>query len=237
MPELSDRRPENLEESRAAQDYLKVIYELQAQGGRATTLAIAARMGVRPASVTAMMKRLADDPGGAFLTHTPYRGVELKPRGEAVALEMLRHHRLLELFLTRDLGMPWEEVHSEADRLEHVISERLEELIAAKLGQPLHDPHGSPIPARDLSIDVPDDTPLSSMVVGEKGTVSRVPDGDAALLQYLRNLGLVPGTKVAVESVAPFGDVVTVRVGKGIHAVGGAVARLVRVSSSSRVTV
>jgi DtxR family Mn-dependent transcriptional regulator len=235
MPEFIERRPEGLEDSRAAQDYLKAIYKLQTQSGRATTLAIADKLAVKPASVTAMMKRLADDPAGAFVTHTPYRGVALTRRGEAVALEMLRHHRLLELFLTRDLGMPWEEVHSEADRLEHVISERLEELIAAKLGEPLHDPHGSPIPGRDLSIDLPHDGPLNSMAPGEEGVVSRVPDGDPALLQYLRQLGLVPGARIAVESVAPFGDVVMVRIGEGTHAVGGEVARQVRVNPEPHV--
>jgi len=237
MTEPIERRPEGLEDSRAAQDYLKAIYKLQAQAGRATTLAIAAKLAVKPASVTAMMKRLADDPAGAFVTHKPYRGVELTPRGEAVALEMLRHHRLLELFLTRDLGMPWDEVHSEADRLEHVISERLEELIAAKLGEPLHDPHGSPIPGRDLSIDVPDDVPLSSMAPGEEGIVSRVPDGDPALLQYLRQLSLIPGARIAVESVAPFGHVVTIRVGRGTRAVGGEVAQQVRVNPATEVRV
>src|SRR4030081_2915348 len=171
MPEFAERRPEGLEESRAAQDYLKAIYKMHAESGRATTLALALKLRVRRASVTAMVKRLAEDPAGAFVTHTPYHGVGLTPRGEAVALEMIRHHRLLELFLTRDLGMSWDEVHEEADRLEHVISERLEELIAAKLGQPLIDPHGDPIPGRDLSMDVPHDVPLTSLVVGGSGVI------------------------------------------------------------------
>jgi DtxR family Mn-dependent transcriptional regulator len=219
-----------MEDSRAAQDYVKAIYKLQAEEGRATTLALALKLGVKPASVTEMVKRLADDPTGPFLTHTPYHGVALTARGEALALEMIRHHRLIELFLTEHLGMPWDEVHAEADRLEHVISERLEELIAAKLGQPLHDPHGDPIPARDLTIDVPDDLPLSAMARGEAGVISRVPDGDPALLQYLRRLQLIPGARVAVEEVAPFGDVVTVRLGRRSHAIGGEVARHVRVT-------
>jgi DtxR family Mn-dependent transcriptional regulator len=230
MPEFAERRPEGLEDSRAAQDYLKAIYQMHAESGRATTLALALKLRVKPASVTAMVKRLADDPGGAFVTHKPYHGVVLTPRGEAVALEMIRHHRLLELFLTRDLGMSWDEVHEEADRLEHVISERLEELIATKLGQPHVDPHGDPIPGRDLSIDVPDDLPLSSLGEGRKGVISRVPDGDAALLQYLRQLGLVPGARVTVESLAPFGGVVIVRVGRNAHALGADVAARLRVT-------
>ncbi|HEV3230828.1 MAG TPA: metal-dependent transcriptional regulator [Candidatus Dormibacteraeota bacterium] len=234
MPEPSERRIENLEDSRAAQDYLKAIYKLQADTGRATTLALAVRLGVRPASVTGMIKRLAEDPGGAFVTHTPYHGVALTPRGSGVALEMIRHHRLIELFLTEHLGMPWEEVHVEAERLEHVLSERLEELIAAKLGQPLHDPHGDPIPARDLSIDIPDDVPLSSLGAGDTGVVSRVPDGDPALLQFLSDLRLVPGARVAVTAVASYGGVVTVRIGRGVHALGAEVARMVRVTVAPR---
>ncbi len=219
-----------MEESRAAQDYVKAIYKLHAEVGRATTLALAVKLGVRPASVTEMVKRLADDPGGPFLTHTPYHGVALTARGEALALEMIRHHRLIELFLTEHLGMPWEEVHDEADRLEHVISERLEELIAAKLGQPLHDPHGHPIPARDLTIDVPDDVPLSAMAEGEGGVVSRVSDADPELLRYLQGLTLVPGTRLSVASIAPFGGVVTVRLGHELHALGAEVAQTVRVN-------
>src|ERR1700730_622820 len=234
MPEFAERRPEGLEESRAAQDYLKAIYQMHAESGRAATLALALRLRGRAGSGTAMGKRPAGDSGGAFVTHTPYHGVVLTPKGEAVALEMIRHHRLLELFLTRDLGMSWDEVHEEAARREHVISERLEELIAAKLGQPLVDPHGDPIPGRDLSIDVPDDVPLSSLGEGRRGVISRVPDGDAALLQYLRQLGLVPGAKLTVESLAPFGGVVTVRVGRITHALGAEVAVRLRVTPVPR---
>jgi DtxR family Mn-dependent transcriptional regulator len=230
MPQLATKRTDGMEDSRAAQDYVKAIYKLQAEVGSATTLALALRLRVKPASVTEMVKRLADDPGGPFLTHTPYHGVALTARGEALALEMIRHHRLIELFLTEHLGMPWEEVHAEADRLEHVISERLEELIAAKLGQPLHDPHGDPIPARDLTIDVPDDVPVGAMGEGEAGVVSRVPDGDPALLQYLRGLHLVPGTRLSVASKAPFGGVVTIRLGRDLHPLGAEVAQMVRVT-------
>ena len=230
MPESIERHAEGLEVSRAGQDYLKAIYKMQADSRPATTLALAVKLGVKPASVTAMIKRLADDPGGAFLTHTPYRGVALTARGRAVALETIRHHRLIELFLTEYLGMPWEEVHAEAERLEHVISERLEELIATKLGQPLHDPHGDPIPARDLSIDIPDDVPLAGLAVGDSGVISRVPDGDPALLQYLRSLRLVPGAVVSVASIAPFGGVVTVRVSRSLHSLGADIAQMVRVT-------
>src|SRR5579883_2268963 len=164
------------EHSAAEQDYLKNIYKLQQETGRATTQALAARLGVKPASVTAMVKHLAEDAGGAYVTHTPYQGVELTERGREVALEMLRHHRLLELYLAEQLGMPWDQVHAEAERLEHVISEDLEERIAAKLGQPTHDPHGDPIPARDGAVESPRGVPLSTLGVGICATVIRVPD-------------------------------------------------------------
>jgi DtxR family transcriptional regulator, Mn-dependent transcriptional regulator len=234
MPQLLARQIEGLEESRAGQDYLKAIYQLQAETGRATTLALALRLGVKPASATEMVKRLAEDPGGPLVSHAPYRGFALTPRGENVALEVIRHHRLLELFLTQQLGMPWEEVHAEADRLEHVISERLEELIAAKLGQPLLDPHGDPIPARDLSVEVPDDVPLSSLAEGDDGVISRVPDGDPALLQYLRRLRVVPGARISVRSIAPNRDVITLRIGRSTAAIGGELASRVRVAADAR---
>lgn len=213
--------------SSAEQDYLKNIYTLQREAGRATTQALATRLGVKAASVTAMIKRLAEDAGGPYLTHTPYHGVELTPRGRGVALEMLRHHRLLELYLAEHLGVPWDQVHAEAERLEHVISEDLEERIAAKLGQPTRDPHGDPIPARDGAMDEDDARPLTGLPVGARGVVARVPDGDPALLQYLGTLGLIPGADVVVEDVAPYGDVLHIRVGRvgtAVHAVGGAIA-------------
>ena len=216
--------------SAAEQDYLKQIYRLQEESGRATTQALATRLGVTSASVTGMLKHLAEHPAGPYVRHTPRRGVELTAKGLAVALEMVRRHRLIELFLTELLDMPWDQVHAEAERLEHVLSEELEERIAAKLGQPTRDPHGDPIPRRDGTMEDVEGLLLSALPVGVRATVRRVQDGDPALLQYLGTLGLVPGAEVTVDGVAPYGDVMTVRVGATTHAVGAAVTRAVLVT-------
>ncbi len=219
----------------AEQDYLKQIYRLHEEGGRATTQELADCLGVKPPSVTAMLKHLATDPAGPYIRHTPYHGAELTDKGLAVALEMVRHHRLIEQFLAELLDMPWDRVHAEAERLEHVLSEELEERIAAKLGNPARDPHGDPIPTREGTIDTNGSIALSDLPVGVTATVVRVPDGDPALLRYLSALGLVPGATVAVAAVAPYGDVLTVRVGAATHAVGAAIARRVRVAPLTHV--
>jgi len=219
--------------SAAEQDYLKQIYLQQEESGRATTHELAERLGVKPPSVTAMLKRLAGHPGGPLVEHTPYHGVILTEQGLAVALEMLRHHRLIELFLAELLDVPWDRVHAEAERLEHVLSEELEDRIAAKLGQPTRDPHGDPIPSREGTVEHVAGVPLDSLPAGKSAVVTRVSDGDPALLQYLQSLGLVPGAPVAVMAVAPFGNVRTLRIGERIEAVGGTVAARVLVSPSS----
>ncbi len=216
--------------SAAEQDYLKQIYCLHEEGGRATTQALADRLGVKPPSVTAMLKHLAADPTGPYVRHTPYHGAELTDKGLAVALEMVRHHRLIEQFLAELLDVPWDRVHAEAERLEHALSEELEERIAAKLGYPTRDPHGDPIPTREGTIDTNGSVALSALPVGATATVVRVPDGDPALLQYLGSLGLVPGAAVVVETVAPYGDVLTLRVGEVTQTLGAAIARRVRVA-------
>ncbi len=215
--------------SAAEQDYLKQIYCLHEEGGRATTQELADRLGVKPPSVTAMLKHLAADPAGPYVRHTPYHGAELTDRGLAVALEMVRHHRLLEQFLAELLDVPWDHVHAEAERLEHALSEELEERIAAKLGHPTRDPHGDPIPDREGAIAASDTVALVALPVGVGATVRRVPDGDAALLQYLATLGLVPGAPLVVTGVAPYGDVLTLRIGGVTRTLGGPIARRVRV--------
>jgi DtxR family transcriptional regulator, Mn-dependent transcriptional regulator len=214
--------------SAAEQDYLKAIYKLQQETGRATTQALAVRLGVKPSSVTAMMKHLAAAPDGPYVTHTPYRGVTLTPRGEAVALETVRYHLLLELFLATQLDVPWDRVHAEAERLEHVISDDLAERIAAKLGHPRRDPHGDPIPRRDGTVVAADDVPLDALEAGARGTVARVLAGEPELLQYLGTLGIVPGTTITVEAVTLCRDVRIVRIGEATNAVGGEIARRVR---------
>jgi DtxR family Mn-dependent transcriptional regulator len=216
--------------SAAEQDYLKQIYLQQEESGRATTQELADRLGVKPPSVTAMLKHLADHPGGPFVRRTPYHGVVLTEQGLAVALEMVRHHRLIELFLAELLDVPWDRVHGEAERLEHVLSEELEERIAVKLGEPTRDPHGDPIPSREGQMDLVSGVPLDVTPIGSCVTVVRVPDGDPELLQYLESLGLVLGASVIVEAIAPFGDVLTLRLGQDTQAVGGSVARRVLVT-------
>ena len=200
----------------AMQDYLKEIYKLRLEGKRATTSAIAERMGVRPPSVTAMLKRLS---ALGLAEHAPYRGVELTPAGERVALEVIRHHRLLEQYLAQALGLSIDEVHTEADRLEHVLSEELEARIDASLGYPTHDPHGDPIPDAKLRLNRARLRTLASLEPGDVAVISRVPGDDEELLRYLSKLALVPGKKVQLRSAEPFGGPLTVRVGKADHAI------------------
>src|SRR5947207_7518845 len=146
-------------------------------------------MGVTPASASAMVKRLD---GLGLVTHVPYRGVQLTESGTKVALEILRHHRLLELYLAETLGVPWDRVHDEAEVLEHVLSEELEELIAAKLGDPTHDPHGDPIPTRELKLVEEETVGLESLGIGQGGTFVRVSDSDPEMLRFLAERGIAP---------------------------------------------
>lgn len=194
--------------SDSMENYLKVIFEIQEKADRATTSSIALRMGIAPPSVTAMIKRLA---GLKLVTHEPYQGVRLTKVGEKTALEVVRHHRLLELYLAEALGVPWDQVHDEAEKLEHVLSEDLEERIAAALGHPTVDPHGAPIPARDGSIERVDGAPLSEVAAGEKVTVVEVEDRDAELLRYLGELELFPGAEVEVVRVEPYNGPIVLR--------------------------
>ena len=183
MPRLGDL-------SEPLQDYLREIYKLQSDGGRVKTTTLARRMGVKPPSATAMVKKLATQ---GLVDHQPYRGVRLTPRGELLALEMLRHHRLLELYLARTLELGLDAVHAEADRLEHVLSEELEERIDKALGSPTEDPHGDPIPDSTLRILHPETRRLTELLPGDRATVQGIPDADGELLSYLAQLGLVPG--------------------------------------------
>ena len=187
-----------LELSESQEDYLKQIFLLGDDGDRVGTQALARRLRVKPASVTEMVSRLAQL---GLVEHAPYRGVRLTEGGRRVALEMLRHHRLLETFLVEALGYKWDQVHEEAERLEHVISERFEERIAEAMGHPTHDPHGDPIPASDLSLPVGDASiPLQDFPVGFRGTLVRVGAQDPDNLDLLRRLGLSPGSTVEVIS-------------------------------------
>ena len=193
--------------SDSIQDYVKEIYKLQGESGRATTSAIAERMDVAASSATAMVKKLTVL---GLAAHEPYRGVVLTKAGEAVAIEVIRHHRLLEQYLAQTLGLSIDAVHAEADRLEHALSEELEALIDASLGYPTHDPHGDPIPNAELRIETQKLGSLETLGEGKEATVRRVPDGDPELLRYLDGLGLVPGRRVRLRAAAPFGGPLTV---------------------------
>ena len=211
----------------AIQDYVKGIYKLQASGQRATTTAIAKEMGVAPSSATSMVKKLA---ALGLAEHAPYRGVELSDPGRKIALEVIRHHRLLEQYLAETLGVPIDAVHDEADRLEHVISEELEARIDEQLGFPTHDPHGDPIPDARLNVALQDLRSLDALEPGEEATVKRVPDGDADLLRYLAGLTLVPGRRVTMRRSEPFGGPVTVDVDGSEHAISRELAERIGVS-------
>jgi DtxR family transcriptional regulator, Mn-dependent transcriptional regulator len=217
--------------SPAMEDYLKAIHQIaETATGTASTQALADRLHVSTASVTGMIKRLDSLD---LVRHEPYRGVVLTPRGSAVALEVLRHHRLLELYLVEQLGMPWEEVHAEAERLEHHISEALEDRIAAKLGQPQRDPHGDPIPARDGSMVQESTVPLAAAEAGCRARIVRVGDRSAELLQYLAERGLRPGAEVAVERVDLLAGVMVVRTGTAEQALALSVAAQIQVESAT----
>jgi DtxR family transcriptional regulator, Mn-dependent transcriptional regulator len=200
----------------AVQDYLKAIYVLESTGERVTTSALARRMGVSAPSATAMTKRL-DELG--LVERVPHRGVALTEAGRRGALEVVRHHRLLERYLVDRLGLSLDEVHAEAELLEHALSEELEAKIDEELGYPTHDPHGDPIPDRELRLVHGDSRSLLDLDPGSYGSISRVPDGDSELLRYLGELGLVPDATVEVLAQAPFGGPVTVRTASGEHAI------------------
>jgi DtxR family Mn-dependent transcriptional regulator len=213
--------------SPAVEDYAKAIYSLAARGtGVVSNNALADRLDVTPGSASAMVKRLTEL---GLVSHVPYRGTQLTAEGERVALEVLRHHRLLELFLAEALAVPWDRVHDEAEVLEHVLSEELEELIAAKLGDPARDPHGDPIPTRDLLIDEADTQALQALEPGARGVFVRVSDSDPEMLAYLAVREISLGMTLEVLDKQPFGGPLSVRLGDVVHVLGGRLAGAMRV--------
>jgi DtxR family Mn-dependent transcriptional regulator len=213
--------------NQGAENYAKALYELQGRDASPVgTTAVAERLGVTPASASGMLRRLADE---GVVEYTPYHGARLTPEGERLALEVIRHHRLLELFLAEVLGMPWDRVHAEAEVLEHHISEELEELIAAKLGEPAIDPHGDPIPDRDLAVSPDDSVLLTELEPGEEGVFTRVSDSDASMLRYLAENSIQPGASLLVQSREPFGGPVMVEIGGRTRALGPELAGSMRV--------
>ena len=207
--------------TQSIEDYLKAIYELTQKDGRASTTQLAEYLDVTPASVTGMIKKLsALTP--PLLEYRKHRGVVLTAKGRSIALEIIRHHRLLELFLHDVLEYPWDEVDEEADRLEHFISEKFEERIAQALGNPEYDPHGDPIPTKDLSLPSTTSIPLSTLRPGQSATIKRVRDNDSELLKYLEGIGVVPETKISISEFSEFDGNLHININKseGVEVLG-----------------
>lgn len=218
--------------SSAAEDYLKAIYQLSTSGSAVTTTALAHEMGVSAASATNMMKKLSSL---ELVRHSPYRGVTLTRTGEKIALEIVRHHRLLELFLNQALDIPWDQVHEEAHRLEHVLSDNLEDHIAEFLGDPTQDPHGDPIPSKNGSIAGSDQRRLGDLPPGSRATIRRVSDQDSEHLRHFSDLGLVPSAAVSILRREPFGGPLGIQVERGKELIlDAALAREIWVEAPGR---
>lgn len=205
--------------SRSTQDYLKRIYALTKDGSQASTNDLARELNIKPASVTGMIQKLAAEKP-ALVEYQKHQGVTLTSAGKRAALEVIRHHRLIETWLVQTLGYSWDEVHEEAERLEHVISEDFERRIAAAMGHPTRDPHGELIPTEDLKMPIDPSTPLSSLRVGQSGVVTCVKAADTDLLRHLESLGLVLDAEVEVKDYSSFDHNLTVRVGKKTSVLG-----------------
>src|SRR5256884_9082904 len=214
-------------------DCLKVIYAMQERGLKVTTSAVHEQLGVSDDTVTMLFKDFAE---AGWVEHTPYRGVHLTSLGERKAMEVIRHHRLLELYLARELGYSWDKVHDEADKLEHVISEEFEDKLDALLGYPTVDPHGDPIPSKDGIISMRKGCTLAQLPEGQSALILRVNDQNPEKLCYLGQLGLYPETRVQMIERAPFGGPLRVLVGEGPkqveHMLGVELAESIIVTSS-----
>jgi DtxR family Mn-dependent transcriptional regulator len=230
MPQIESLDPAQSQQRdslshQAIEDYVKTIYSLALEESPVSTSRVAAARGVKPASATSMIQRLAKL---NLVNYEKHYGVTLTEAGEKLALEVIRHHRLLELYLMEALGFRWDEVHEQADILEHVISEKLEERIAAALNYPAFDPHGDPIPALDGSMAVVETTALADVAAGDRARVARIPDdSNSEMLRYLAGLGLTPGAEVRVAAVAPFLGPLTIEVGGQTQVIGRNLAELI----------
>jgi len=211
------------------EDYLKAIYVLQEEHERVSTNNLAERLEVSAPSATSMVKRLAQL---KLLDYEPYRGVRLTVEGEKIALKVIRLHRLLELYLAEALGLPWNQVHEEAEKLEHVLSEILEERISIALGNPTVDPHGDPIPDRHLMVEQPQGLPLSQVEAGRSVVVLRVLSKDSERLSYLGSLGLYPNTEIELLEKAPFNGPLTLEIGDNRHSIAYEMAELILVKET-----
>lgn len=201
------------------QDYLKNIYELTENGESASTNALAKKLKISAPSVTGMIQKLASA-RPALVEYQKHQGVTLTKEGKKAALEVIRHHRLLEAWLVQTLGYSWDEVHEEAERLEHVISEDFERRIAAAMGHPARDPHGELIPTEDLKMPSDESTLLSTLRPNQTATIKRVDASDKKLLRYLEELGLLPGVQIGVKDYSPFDHNLTIKVGRRSFVLG-----------------
>jgi len=220
--------PKTPELSGPVEDYLKVIFELEATEGSAGTNEIAAALGIAAASVSGMIRRLA---GQGWIAHERYRGVRLTRAGKRAALKTIRRHRVIEAYLTTALGYPWDRVHDEAERLEHAASDELIDRMAAAIGEPLTDPHGAPIPTREGTIAEERLASLATVPVGKRVRIQRVGDRDAEQLRYLAEIGITPGRQVEVIARAPFDGPIDLRIGRVVRSIGPALARQIAVAS------
>jgi DtxR family Mn-dependent transcriptional regulator len=220
--------------SPSAENYLKALYQLQSEGSDVSTSALADALNVSAASATNMVKKLAAQ---KLVRHSPYQGVELTVRGEKAALEVIRHHRLVELFLAKTLGVPWDRVHVEAEKIEHVLSEELEDRIATFLGEPTEDPHGDPIPTKAGHVPAPAHTSLADLTSGDSAVIRRIGDQNPEHLRHFSNLGLIPNANVDVIFREPFGGPLRLRVPSGAeHILAETLARGIYVAPKIRTT-
>jgi len=217
--------------SQSTEDYLKTIYDIETSEGKVTTNSIAEKLSIAPASVTSMIKKLSEK---KLVTHKKYQGVILTKSGRKIALEVIRHHRLIELYLKEALGVPWDRVHEEAEKLEHVISEDIETRIDEYLGHPTTDPHGSPIPTRDGEISFIETTCLADLERGQLAEIYEVSDHDPEFLRYLGALGFYPKTRIEIISVEPFGGPINIMVGSNKHSIGLEAAKFISVINVER---
>lgn len=213
--------------SQAVQDYLKAIHELQSQEGKVATTSLAKLLDVTAASVTGMIKKLAKL---KLVTYQPYQGVILTSAGEKIALEVIRHHRLVERYLSEALGVPWDQVDAEADVWEHVLSDDLESRIDEILGHPTTDPHGSPIPTLEGRLPPSSNVRLTDLAPGKKAIVSEVSDHDPEMLRYFGELGLYPEVELLVTEIAPFDGPLTIRIGDQELTLGREAARQIKIT-------
>lgn len=197
--------------SDSIQDYLKIIFELTQNGASASTTTLAARLGIAPASVTGMVQKLSSIKP-ALVSYRKYQGVTLTPAGKRAALEVIRHHRLIETWLVQTLGYSWDEVHTEAEKLEHVISEEFERRIAAAMGDPVRDPHGDLIPSVNLVMPKDESISLATLESEQEAIVRRVDAQDTEFLRYVEELGLIPGAHLKTLSVSPYDQVMHVQI-------------------------